>query len=125
MRLRCPECGVTRMFKPIRQTRSLDDWFWPLDGCPRCGYAYKREPGYFMLAICALNYGVITGSAIIVSFALDIIWSASMWAQVAFVFVPMPFLSFLFARHAKVLFVAIDHYFEPAHSENGTTDFAD
>ena len=39
LRLRCPECGVSPLFVPLRRVRSLDDWFRPLDGCPRCGYA--------------------------------------------------------------------------------------
>src|SRR5690349_1329720 len=50
IRLRCPECGVSPMFVPVARTRSLRDWFTPLDGCPRCGYAYDREDGYFLLA---------------------------------------------------------------------------
>ena len=46
------------MFIPWRQVRSLRDWFMPLDGCPRCGYPFEREPGYFLLSIFAINYGV-------------------------------------------------------------------
>jgi uncharacterized protein (DUF983 family) len=113
LRLRCPECGVTALFKPWRQTRSLFDWFTPLDGCPRCGYVYEREQGYFLLSIWALNYGLIAGSAVIVSFALDILWSPPMWAQIAFVFAPMPVLSLAFVRHSKSLFLALDHYCDP------------
>ena len=46
--------------------RSLRDWFTPLDGCPRCGYPYEREPGYYLMSIWAINYGVgsIVGLAI-------------------------------------------------------------
>jgi hypothetical protein len=43
---------------PLLKIRSLRDYFAPLDGCPRCGYAYERETGYFLLAIWAINYGV-------------------------------------------------------------------
>jgi hypothetical protein len=39
LQLRCPECGVSPVFVPVRRVRSLFDWFAPLDGCPRCGYA--------------------------------------------------------------------------------------
>ncbi len=46
------------MFPSVARTRNLHDWFTPLDGCPRCGYAYDREPGYFLLSIWAINYGI-------------------------------------------------------------------
>jgi hypothetical protein len=36
-----------------------------------------------------------------------------MWMHVAFILTPMPFMSFLLARHAKSLFVAFDHYCDP------------
>ena len=42
---------------PIKRIRGLSDYFTPLDGCPRCGYAYERELGYFLLSIWAINYG--------------------------------------------------------------------
>src|SRR6185436_3352057 len=64
LRLRCPECGISPMFVPLRRTRSIRDWFEPLDGCPRCGYAYEREPGYFLLAIWGSQYGVVAGFGI-------------------------------------------------------------
>src|SRR5436190_19153718 len=99
LRLRCPECGISPVFTPWRKTRSLFDWFTPLDGCPRCGYAYQREQGYFLLAIWALNYGLIAGLALIISFTLDVLFSPSLWVQIWFVFAPMPIFSFLFARH--------------------------
>src|SRR4030095_3491055 len=51
LRLRCPECGISPVFVPLSRVRSLDDWFRPLDGCPRCGYAYEREQGYWLIAI--------------------------------------------------------------------------
>ena len=63
--LRCPECGVSPIFRPVREVRSLYDWFTPLDGCPRCGYAYEREQGYFLLSIWGLNYGLIAGLGLI------------------------------------------------------------
>ena len=113
LKLRCPECGIAPLFRPWRETRSLFDWFTPLDGCPRCGYAYQREQGYFLLSVWALNYGLIAGIALIVSFTLDVLWSPSLWTQIWCVFAPMPLFSFLFARHAKALFLALDHYCDP------------
>jgi len=113
MRLRCPECGMSRIFKPWRQTRTLEDWVRPLHDCPNCEYEYQREEGYFMMAICAVNYGVITAGAIVVAFLLYTFVSPPLWVYIVFIFVPMPLLSFLFTRHAKALWMAIDHYLEP------------
>lgn len=113
LQLRCPECGISPVFTPLRTVRSLFDWFTPLDGCPRCGYAYNREQGYFLLAIWGVNYGAIAGIGLIVSFMFEWLYPLSMWQYVFFVFAPLPLLSFLFARHAKALFLAMDHYFDP------------
>jgi uncharacterized protein (DUF983 family) len=113
LRLRCPECGVSPIFPAIRRVRSLWDWFTPLDGCPRCGYAYLREEGYFLLATWVINYGIIAGLAVIVSFTLDELLNLTIRQQVLFVFAPMPVLSLLFARHAKSMWLAMDHYFDP------------
>ena len=33
--------------------------------------------------------------------------------DIAQMLAPMPLLSFLFARHAKAMFLAMDHYFDP------------
>jgi uncharacterized protein (DUF983 family) len=112
LRLRCPECGLSRIFKPLRQTRSLDDWFRPLHGCRYCDYEYQREPGYFLISICVVNYGVITGGAILAALLIDALFSPPWWIFI-FVFAPMPLLSLLFVRHAKSLFLAIDHFIEP------------
>lgn len=58
---KCPECGVPPIFVPIRRTRTFRDWFTPLDGCPRCRYAYERESGYFLMATWGSNYFVVAG----------------------------------------------------------------
>src|SRR3954454_7628967 len=110
LQLRCPECGVAPIFRPWRNTRSLFDWFEPLDGCPRCGYAYQREQGYFLLAIWGVNYGVVAGLGMLISLLLEWLHPLRMWQYVAFVFAPMPLASFLISRHAKALFLAMDHY---------------
>src|SRR5215218_931573 len=112
LRLRCPECGVSRIFKPWRQTRSVDDWFRTLHGCPICNYVYEREQGYFLLAIWGVNYGLIAGGGLAISLIVDAIFSPPLWVLIA-VFVPMPFLSVLFSRHSKALFLAMDHYYDP------------
>jgi uncharacterized protein (DUF983 family) len=118
MRLKCPECGANPMFRPLRQVRSLYDWFTPLDGCPRCGYAYDREIGYFLVATWVINYTVVAGLAVVISFTIDALYDWPMWKQVLIVFAPMPLLSFAIARHAKAAWIAMDHYFDP-HRKTG------
>ena len=113
MYLKCPECGIAPMFRPLRGVRSLYDWFTPLDGCPRCGYAYDREIGYFLVATWVINYTVVAGLAVLVSFTIDALWRWPLWKHAVFVFLPMPLLSFLIARHAKAVWIAMDHYFDP------------
>src|SRR5688572_3125463 len=101
LRLRCPLCGVSPVFIPVRRVRSLDDWLHPLDGCPRCGYAYEREPGYFLLAIWALNFGVVSASSLIAAGVLYLLFRLTAW-QLIFCIVPaMPLLSIGLVRHAK------------------------
>jgi len=113
MKLRCPECGVSPIFAPLRRVRSLWDWFTPLDGCPRCGYAYLREDGYFLVATWVINYGIVAGLAVVISFTLDWLFDLSIGQQTLYVFLPMTLASFLLARHAKSMWLAMDHYFDP------------
>ena len=84
-----------------------------MDGCPRCGYAYEREQGYFLLATWGVNYGLIAGVGLCAALVLDWWINISLWHAILFIFLPMPIFSFLFARHAKALFLAMDHYFDP------------
>jgi uncharacterized protein (DUF983 family) len=113
LRLRCPECGQSRIFIPAARVRSTWDWFTPLDGCPRCGYAYEREAGYFLLATWGVNYGVIAGFGTALAFLIDAFHPLSLRQAILYIFLPMPIASFLFARHAKSLYLALDHYFDP------------
>src|SRR4051812_50019660 len=98
LRLRCPECGHARIFKPWRQTRSLDDWFRPLHGCPHCDYAYEREPGYFLLAIWGLNYGLIAGWGVIGGVGIAALFLPPLWGVGLLGFSPLPGFCFFFAR---------------------------
>ena len=113
MRLKCPECGVSPVFVPVARTRSIWDWFTPLDGCPRCGYAYERESGYFLLATWGVNYGVVAGLGLGAALVLDATVGLTVRQALLYVFLPLPVLAFLFARHAKALYLAADHYFDP------------
>ena len=125
MLLRCPECGISPIFRPMRDVRSLYDWFTPLDGCPICGYAYEREQGYFLLSIWGLNYGLIAGLGLIIGMLIQIKVNPGLWSPWWLVLAPMPLLSFLFARHAKSLFLAMDHYFDPHVVEETRKELSD
>jgi uncharacterized protein (DUF983 family) len=111
--LRCPECGVSPIFLPLKKVRSLYDYFTPLDGCPRCGYAYEREQGYFLLAVWGVNYGIVAGLGAAVGLFIQSKYNPGLWSPMWLWLLPMPVLSFALARHAKALFLAMDHYFDP------------
>ena len=113
------------MFVPFRRVRSLFDWFTPLDGCPRCGYAYEREDGYFLLAIWGLNYGIVAGLGTIVGFWIQTRYHPGVWSPMWLWLLPMPILSFLLARHAKGLFLAMDHYCDPHVQPRPSTEPSD
>jgi len=119
LQLRCPTCGVTPIFPSLKKTRSLRDWFTPLDGCPRCGYPYEREPGYFLLATWAGSYGMGSLLGLILYFVLDWKFHPPIFYLLAMVLVPVIVANILLARHAKAFFLAFDHFFDPHEKEKG------
>jgi uncharacterized protein (DUF983 family) len=127
MRLRCPVCGTRPIFLPVRRVRNFDDWFRPLDGCPRCGYAYEREPGYFLLAIFGFNLGFAAWVGITVFTLLSIYGDVAgmpYWQLLAVTVLPIPIINLLIARHAKALFIALDHFVDPhdPNADDGSDD---
>ena len=117
--LKCPECGTKPVFVPLLRIRSLRDYFTPLDGCPRCGYAYERETGYFLLAIWAINYGFGSLLGIAIYCFLEFNYHLPLPILLASVITPVVLFNFLFARHSKTFFLALDHYFDP-HNKDGS-----
>ncbi len=113
LRLRCPECGVSRVFIPAFKTRSVRDWVTPLDGCPRCGYAYEREGGYFLIATWGVHYFTVTGVCLVAALLVDHFFPMSFTRLAVVVAVPTVIFGFWFARYAKSLYLAIDHFFDP------------
>jgi uncharacterized protein (DUF983 family) len=120
LRLRCPECGVSPVFVPARKTRSVRDWVTPLDGCPRCGYAYERESGYFLIAIWGIHYFTVTGSGLAAALVLDALVPMPLWQLIVVAAVPTVLFGFFFSRYAKSIYLAIDHYFDPHVKSRGT-----
>jgi len=111
--LRCPLCGISPIFLALAGTRSLYQWITPLEGCPRCNYPYEREPGYFLLAIFAFNYGAVLtlglGLWALYEWFLDLtVGETLLWTMV-----PMATASVLLVRHSKALFLAMDLWVDP------------
>jgi uncharacterized protein (DUF983 family) len=119
MRLRCPACGISPIFIPLRRMWTLSDWFTPLDGCPRCGYPYEREPGYYLISIWAINYGVGSIVGLAIYGLLEWKFDLPVWQLLAAVLVPVFLFSLFFARHSKALFLAVDLFFDPHEKEGG------
>ncbi len=127
LHLHCPVCGTRPIFLPVRRVRNFDDWVRPLDGCPRCGYAYEREPGYFLLAIFGFNLGFAVWVGITAFTILSIygdVAAMSYWQLLALTVLPIPIINVLIARHAKALFIALDHFVDPhdPHADDGSDD---
>jgi predicted RNA-binding Zn-ribbon protein involved in translation (DUF1610 family) len=119
---KCPTCGERPLFVPWHKVRSLADWFMPLDGCPKCGYPYEREPGYFLLSIFAINYGVAALLGVIVYLVLDFWVRLPIGITLLLTILPIPLFNLWFARHSKALFMAFDLFFDPHHRDSGDGD---
>jgi uncharacterized protein (DUF983 family) len=116
--LKCPTCGERPLFVPWSRVRTLRDWFMPLDGCPRCGYPFEREPGYFLLSIFAINYGVGALLGLVIYLVLDFCLHLPIWLVLTLTILPIPFFNLWFAPYSKALFLAFDLFFYPHHAED-------
>lgn len=119
LRLRCPICGEKPVFVPWYKVRRPRDWFTPLDGCPRCGYPYEREPGYFLMSIWAINYGFGSILGLIIYAVLEWKFELPIWQLLTAVLAPVFLFNVFFVRHSKTLFLAFDLYFDPHRREGG------
>jgi uncharacterized protein (DUF983 family) len=117
--LRCPVCGKSPIFSSLSSTRSLRDWFSPLDGCPRCGYPYEREPGYFLASVWLINYGTGSVLGIIIYVIREFFFHPPIGELILSVIIPIFFFNLLFARHSKAFFIAIDHFYDPHERDPG------
>ena len=117
LRLRCPECGASPIFLPLTRTRSWHDWSTPLSGCPRCAYAYEREPGYFLPAIWVVHVFTVFGFGLVLGLALDTWFRVPLGWLVVTVCVPMLIFALAFVRHAKAIYLAFDHWIDPQRSQ--------
>lgn len=112
-RLRCPVCGISPLFLPASRVEGILDWFTMLPGCPRCGYAYQREPGYFLLALWIINYAIVTFFGVSLLLLLDALFHLPTPALLFLTLVPTWALAILSTRHTKAFFLALDHLVNP------------
>lgn len=113
LRLRCPECGISPVFPPLSHLRSPADLFTPRDGCPRCGYAYEREMGYFLMATWAVSYGLGAMFGLAIYLYMEYVLNASLKSMLWVCVLSVLFFNLFTARHARSLWLAVDHFFDP------------
>ena len=104
MRLRCPRCGVGRLYaKPFKMC----------DNCSHCELKFEREQGYFIGAIY-INYTATVAIAVPGFFLLDAFTAMTIHQQLA-LWVPFAVVfPLLFFHHSRSLWLVLDHYFNPA-----------
>jgi len=113
LQLKCPVCGEKPIFIPWRQVRHLRDWVMPLDGCPNCGYPYHRDSGYYLLTTWIVNFAFALALGLTLYFLNDWHLQVPLVALLIGVAVPVLIFNFLFLRHSKAIFLAVDLYFDP------------
>jgi uncharacterized protein (DUF983 family) len=95
---RCPLCGASGIFRA---------YFSLSDRCPRCGYAFAREEGYFLgaYAVNLIAAEVITVS-LLVWFLINTDYS---WVALEIIFIPMAvLLPIVFFPYSRMLWMVVD-----------------
>jgi uncharacterized protein (DUF983 family) len=83
--------------------------------CPQCQLKFEREQGYFVGAIY-INYAATVAIAVPGFFALDTFTVMSIYQQLA-IWVPFAIIfPLLFFHHARSLWLALDHFFNPGET---------
>lgn len=111
--LRCPVCGVSPIFLPLRRVESITDWVDTLDGCPRCDYYYERESGYFLLPLWIVNFSIVAFLGVAEVLILYYLLEFSIPAMMFVTLVSMWAIGLLLVRHTKSIFIAFDHLVHP------------
>lgn len=114
--LRCPACGIGPLFQGL---------FAMAPECGRCGYSYKREPGFYLGSIY-INYGV-TAICTILLYALMVMGlGASHERALVVSAVVAVLLPVVFFRWARALLLALDNSVNVSQSHGTSmTDDAD
>jgi uncharacterized protein (DUF983 family) len=107
LRLRCPVCGESNVFRAPFQVR---------DHCPACGALFQREAGFFVGAIM-VNV-VVTEGAVMLAFGLCLLTlGGGGTLTLPVLFAVALLFPVLFYHHAWSLWLAGDHVVErlPKH----------
>lgn len=103
VRLRCPRCGGTRLFR---------GWFAMTRECALCGLRFERAPGYFVGAIY-INYAV-TVVIVIAGYLLLWRYTALSTGQQLLLWLPFTALFPLwFFRYSRSLWLALEYTVNP------------
>jgi uncharacterized protein (DUF983 family) len=95
---RCPQCGASDIFRR---------WFTLAEHCPRCGYAFAREEGYFLGAY-AINLIVAEFIGLGAVIVLLINTDFSLWVQEALAIATAVSLPIIFFPYSRTLWMALD-----------------
>jgi len=101
-RVRCPYCGIGRLFGGLIRMNST---------CAECGTRFEREPGYF-LGSTYINYGVTAGlttvTYVVLHFGFGWPNQVLMPALMSFCLV----FPLVFFRYARSLWLTFDCFFD-------------
>ena len=111
LKLECPACGLGRLYESFFRMR---------DECTYCGLVFAREQGYF---VGAIYLNVIATESLIFATYLALILAHRITDQSTYtiLFALALLLPVLFHRHARSLWLSLDHLLDPpAPSARGT-----
>ena len=106
LKLKCPACGIGQLYK---------SFFKMHDECAYCGLVFSREQGYF---IGAIYMNVVATESLIFGAYLVLILTRRINDQstYAILFTLALVLPVLFHRHARSLWLCLDHLLDPPAS---------
>lgn len=114
LRGRCPNCGGGKLFTGLADLK---------ESCPRCGFRFEREDGYWVGAMTVLMAVVLAvfGSFILGGMLLfwpDVPWNILVWGGVGLnIIVP-----FALYGWSKTVWLGVDMAFSPARDDEFTDD---
>ena len=103
LKLKCPACGLGQLYGSFFNMR---------DECPYCGLVFAREQGYF---IGAIYLNVVATESLIFATYLALILAHRITDQSTYtiLFTLALLLPVLFHRHARSLWLGLDHLLDP------------
>jgi uncharacterized protein (DUF983 family) len=102
LRLRCPRCGVGKLYRGVLTMH---------ERCPHCNWVFEREEGYWTGAV-AVN--LIVSELIVAAFVVPLAAMQTPLLPLFAIGLPVTvLLPFLFYRHSKSMWMAIDFIVHP------------